>query len=122
VGVAAEAELAQVAEALRAYRFRFADEGRLQDAIEGALRASGFTLEREVRLDPANRIDFMVGRVGIEVKVAGSPSAVLRQLTRYAQSGQVDGLILVTNRARHAQPRRIGVTPVEVVSLMEAGL
>ncbi len=61
------------------------------------------SFDREARLDARSRIDFLVpdapGRVGIEVKVAGTPDNVRRQLTRYAP--HVDALLLVTTRVRH---------------------
>ena len=39
--------------------------------------------------------------VGIECKVAGTPSAVARQVERYLALPQIDALVLVSNRHRH---------------------
>jgi hypothetical protein len=52
------------------------------------------------RIKAAERIDFMVGRVGIELKVDGGNAEVLRQLDRYAASPDVDALVLITSRRR----------------------
>ncbi len=113
------AEQAEViASFLAAHRFRYRNEGQLHDAIAGALEAGAISAEPEVQLTPHERIDFMAGRIGIEVKVAGTPAAVTRQLRRYADSPDVDALVLVTNRARHLRvAREIGGKPVRVVCL-----
>lgn len=111
-----------VAAALRRYRFRFADEDRLQVLLGQALAAEGLPVEREVRLDPRNRIDFLVGGVGVEAKVAGSAADVRRQLDRYARFDRVDGLVLVTTKAAHRFPSEVRGKPLEVVSLVLAGL
>jgi hypothetical protein len=53
------------------------------------------------------------------VKVDGSARSVLRQLRRYAKSGLLVGLVLVTNRARHQFPEEIEGIPLTVVGLYE---
>jgi hypothetical protein len=110
---------ATVAETLRGYRFRYANEDDLQQAVQDALARSGVAAEREARLDGRSRVDLLAGRVAIEVKVAGSATDLLRQLTRYARSPLIDGIVVVTNRARHLRiPDEIEGKPVEVVSLL----
>lgn len=119
----AEVTAAFVAETLRRYRFRhFAHEDDLQDAIAHVLRGAGFPVLREARLDNHSRVDLLVARIVVEVKVAGAASAVRRQLERYAASERVDGLVLVTTRARHVYPATIGDKPLEIVSLLLGGL
>jgi hypothetical protein len=111
-------ELGRVAAAIAANRYRYPAEVGLQDAIEVVLADAGIPAEREPRLTAADRIDFLAGRVGIEVKIAGRPADVERQLRRYAASPDVDALVLVTTRARHrAMPAVIGGKPVRVVWL-----
>lgn len=73
----------------------------LQDTLAFALARDGITFEREVRLTPEDRIDFLVGGVGIELKIDGSGHRLLRQLSRYARSPRVERLIVVTTRAHH---------------------
>lgn len=89
----------------------FTAEADLQLALAARLEAeaqlghpiAGYT--REVSLDQHNRIDFVVNvesiRVGVEVKIGGSLSSVLRQLTRYADFPEIDELLLITTRSRH---------------------
>jgi hypothetical protein len=107
-----------IASVLRGYRFRYADEERLQEGIAAALVSAGFSVEREVRLDRYCRIDLLVGRVGIEVKVAGREDEVQRQAGRYLQSDLIDGLVLVSSKVRHVRvAKELNGKPVEVVSL-----
>ena len=73
----------------------------MQVAIAEHLDRHGFAPRREVILTDADRIDILVGRTGIEVKIAGAPLAVARQLQRYAHSPDIDVLILATTRASH---------------------
>lgn len=113
VGIRTGSELATL---LSGYRFTFKDEAGLQESIAAALETSGCAVEREVRLDAHSRIDILVGRVGIEVKVKGSPTEVTRQLQRYAHSDLVDEIVLVTHRSAHGGflPNEIGTKPVHV--------
>ena len=102
----------------------FADELRLQDAIERVLKGAEHAYEREVVLAPGDRIDFLVGNIGIEVKVEGSPTEVVRQLIRYADSPRVARLVLVTARARLAArvPASINGKPIATIATWRAGL
>lgn len=115
--------VAFIARVIRAHRFRYSSEEELQDGLAQALAAAGLPVEREVRLDSRNRIDIVVGRVGVEVKIDGSSSNVSRQCERYLQSDLLDGLVLVTSRVRHVH---VGLTPegkeFRVVTLAGAGL
>lgn len=105
-----------VTRVLQATRFRYPAEDQLQQGVAAALAAAGLPAEREVRLPGAGRIDVMSEQIGVEVKVAGQRTAVERQLRRYATSGMVDGLVLVTNRARHrAMPAELDGVPLRVV-------
>ena len=109
--------------AIERFRFRYSNEDELQEGLAAALESAGFDVEREVRLSARDRIDLLVGRVGIECKVAGKPDAVAAQCARYCESDRVDGVVLVTNRARHLQiAAAAGGKPVVVVPLLEAGL
>jgi hypothetical protein len=111
-----------VLNALRGYRFRYANEEQLQQGVETALRASGLPTQREVRLSARDRIDLLVGRVGIEVKVASNWETVLRQLRRYARSDLLDEIVLVTDRVRHGRiPLELDGKPVHVHCLAMNG-
>jgi hypothetical protein len=77
------------------------DEEELGNAVAQLLNAAGVAFEREVRLSPRDRIDFMVGSVGVELKVDGSLAQLIRQLDRYAQHERVSELVLVSTRRKH---------------------
>jgi hypothetical protein len=117
------AQVHAVADLVRGFRFHYGDEDQLQEGLASALQSRGLEVQREVRLTARDRIDLLVERVGVEVKVAGRPDGVVRQLRRYAASDQVDGLVLVTNRVRHlAVPDRLNDKPVVAVTLAGGGL
>lgn len=107
----------EIAGILRGYRFNYTSEDQLQQAIEAALVSEGLSVEREARIGSGCRIDLLVGNVGIEVKLHGSPANVERQVTRYLRSGMVDGVVLVTARVRHLR-----IPGVETVTLAGQGL
>lgn len=106
----------QVVAVVQAREWRYTNEDELQESLAATLCDLGFDAEREQTLGDAGTIDILIGRVGIEVKVGQSIATVIRQLARYAKSGLVDGLVLVTNRASHRRvPPSIGDVPVTVV-------
>lgn len=112
----------QIAKLINATGFRFVDERELQNGIEDrVLKLYEIPTKREVILNPKDRIDFLCGTVGIEVKIAGPVAAVTRQLFRYAESDRIDGLILVTTRSSHKLvPNEILSKPVFVVHLLNS--
>ena len=93
------------------------EEYDIHAAVAGALSAAGLEYEHEYRLGPRRRIDFRVGRVGIEVKKGRPASSELReQLRRYLESDALDAVVVVTQRVT-ALPATIGGKPVRLVSL-----
>jgi alkanesulfonate monooxygenase SsuD/methylene tetrahydromethanopterin reductase-like flavin-dependent oxidoreductase (luciferase family) len=107
-----------IAAALDGFRFVWRDEYELQDGIASVLSAAGWPVRREVPLAPRCRIDLLVDRVGVEVKVAGSPEVVARQLQRYARQGALTGLVLATTCPAHrALPERVGGLPLTLAYL-----
>ncbi len=89
----------QVEQAIKSKRIRFANEDELQRGVAICLEPFAPVI-REHRFDENSRIDFLLPelRIGVECKVAGSPTETLAQLLRYADREEVDGLILVTSR------------------------
>jgi hypothetical protein len=85
---------------LAGYRFRFASERELQDGVARVLEGAGFAHRREAPLGDAGTIDFLVGDVGVEIKIKGALAQVTRQLHRYAEEPSVRELLLVTGSAR----------------------
>lgn len=114
-----------VVKALKAYRFNYQNEKELQEGVEHVLMAHAIPFEREKILGGKfGTIDFLVdGRIGIEIKIKGSPSSVTRQLIRYFECGMVSELILVTGRSRLGKlPATILGKKLTVVSLWETFL
>jgi alkanesulfonate monooxygenase SsuD/methylene tetrahydromethanopterin reductase-like flavin-dependent oxidoreductase (luciferase family) len=114
------AVLDRLAAAIARYRLPVQDEAALQIALALVFDGEGFEglVEREHDLGPIGRIDFYLPAwsIGVEVKVEGSLSAVIRQLHRYAQSPAIAALVRVTTRARlGAVPEVLNSRPVRVV-------
>jgi len=108
----------RIVRAIRCHRYIFSTEMELQAGIERALMDEGIVAEREVLLSPTDRIDFMVGRVGIEVKIGGTYSALVRQIQRYAHVGQLCAIVVVTTKSRlRALPAEIASVPVYTIHL-----
>ena len=93
------------------------EEYDIHAAVAKALSDAGLEYEHEYRLGPRRRIDFRVGRVGIEVK-KGRPatSQLTEQLRRYLESDDLDAVIVVTQRVT-SLPRTLSGKPVYLVSL-----
>lgn len=80
----------------------YPQEPPLRDAIAKALTYAGVAFSREAKIGHQARADFLVGRIAVEVKIAGSLSEVTRQLFRYAEC-DIDGIVLVTTRVQLAR-------------------
>lgn len=102
-----ESQLDLIEELLRSYRFNFATEAELQSAVETILIENKFEFIREFNLTEKDRIDFLIGSVGLEIKIGFSYADVIRQLHRYAQSERIEALILLTSRLQHSMPLEI---------------
>ena len=93
------------------------EEYDIHAAVARALDAAGLEYEHEYRLGPRRRVDFRVGRVGIEVKKGRpAPSTLREQLERYLDADALDAMIVVAQRAT-ALPDAICGKPVRLVSL-----
>ena len=103
-------------------KFRFTDETSLQEKIGALLASKGIGHVREYRLSPKDRVDFMVGPIALEVKIASRSVEVERQLERYAQSPEVEELVLLTSRSAHRGgiPNTLNGKPVYVVYLLNS--
>ena len=113
-----EREIKAIVKALSAVRMPAQpEEYDIHTQIAGALAKSGIDFEHEFRLAPRCRIDFRVGRVGIEVKKGRPvPSELAKQLGRYLASEELDAAVVVMQRAVPL-PGVISGKPVRVVSL-----
>lgn len=112
----------RVIAALRGLRLHtVAREDVLYGVVELALVGEGLVFRPQVRLGPGARIDYVVeGDLGVEVKagpVAFAP--MVRQLERYAASGIIESLLLVTERGLPGLPERLLGKPVHQVALQQ---
>lgn len=112
---------AEVARAIEARPGRWADEEQLQEHLGRVLAPLGFA--REV-VAGADRFDFIADGLVVEVKVGGTPAAVIRQLLRYAERTDVSGLVLAATKATlgAATPGTLCGKPVAVARLWLWGL
>lgn len=102
------------------------DEKRLQEALLPVFEAQlgrTFDVVREYRIGPGSIIDFaFIGRdwvFGLEVKTrTRAKRAVLRQVDRYAQTGVLDHLFVLTATAL-GLPRQLAGISVDEISLGE---
>jgi hypothetical protein len=111
----------EIAAMLSRKRFTLATEKDVQAEIEAVLKSSVPEYRREVELDKKNEIDFMVGTVGIEVKIKGAKSAIYKQLERYAALDEITELIFVTSKTVGI-PATINNKSVYVVNMSKAWL
>jgi hypothetical protein len=122
--------VAQLIDRLRGYRLPVSSELRFQEGVAEVLTRLGEPYQPERQLFSAagvrlGRIDFYlpIRRVGLELKVKGSPSDVTRQLLRYTQSPAIDELALVTWRRELGRlPTTLGGKPLHVVACWKGGL
>ena len=111
-------QITEIIDALAAVRMPAQpEEYDIHAQVASALGAAGLSYEHEYKLGPRCRIDFRVGRVGIEVK-KGRPatSELTKQLRRYLASDALDAVIVVMQRVTRL-PATIGGKPVYIVSL-----
>lgn len=101
--------VSKVASVLGAYKYRGVDEPHMHMLIIRAFDINKVEYEHEAWLSGSERIDFLCGKVGVEVKVQGQPATVLSQLGRYAESGKLDVLMLAST-----QKRLLAVVPAEI--------
>lgn len=105
---------------LRALRLPLRDEKEAQAVLEGQLREAGFDFVREHRLSPGNIVDFYfpATKVGLEVKLKAPKREIFRQIKRYCEHDEVEGLILASGTFM-GLPGDIGGKPVWFVSLSQ---
>lgn len=114
-------DIAPLLALLARQRFRIDNEKLLQAQMATVLEASGVTFSAEHVLSPGNRIDFLIGDVGIEAKIKGQRRAILRQCERYASHDAIGALIVITNAAMGLPPE-INGKPIHVFNLGKAWL
>ncbi len=110
---------------LQSGRFDLSDEKACQAEIAAWLEQrlpDGVPVTREHRLSAGDIVDFLIDGVALEIKMHGAqPTAVLRQLARYAAHDAVRAVVLASNRAVRLPPE-INGKPIFNVSLGKAWL
>lgn len=85
--------------------------------VSAALTRAGIVHFHEYKLAPRCRIDFLAGRIGIEIKKGRPvPSKLKEQLARYLRSDELDAIIVVAQQAINL-PQTIVGKQVKQVSL-----
>lgn len=91
----------EIKKILKSYSFSFKDEYDLQDALEEIFITHNIEYEREKTLSKDSQIDFLLGNLGLEVKVKGSVDSVWKQTKKYLQ--YLDKILIVTSQSKHLQ-------------------
>ncbi len=93
-------------------------ENELHTHVQKALTDKGFQVEHEAIIAPRSRVDFLVGRIAIEIKRSRpNKTALLKQLNRYAQSSLVDAIFVITEKSL-SLPSTIMGKPILSLSLL----
>lgn len=102
-------------------RWPLTGEKALQAKVADEMALAGIAAEREVDLGNGDIIDFMIGEIGLELKIKGQRRAIYRQCERYCGHDRVATLVLATNAAM-GLPAWIAGKPVHVASLARGWL
>jgi len=103
---------------IQKYKINFTNEKELQQGIAGILDREDVSYGREVVLGAHDRIDFLVEGLGIEVKIGGSLSSLLRQLYQYAKHENIECLLVISSRKSLTRlPEEIRGKPIRVIDV-----
>ena len=102
-------------------RFLISNEKSVQSAIENVFKNSGIAYKREVTLNEDSIIDFMIGDVGIEVKIKGQKRAIYKQCLRYSEFEAIKSIILVTS-VNTGMPKQLNNKDVYILNISRAWL
>jgi hypothetical protein len=114
----------ELCRALYNAKYHYHNEKELQLGVRQVLDTLKLDYKSEAKIGPRDRIDFLVGDIGIECKSDDSSggtslAAVTRQLHRYAQSDKVKEVILLTTMSKHKNlPDVINQKPLYIVHLL----
>ena len=86
---------------LAAQPYAYRTEADLHREIAAVLCAADVPVRHEVSLGPGLRIDFVSRGIGVEIKTAGSPVDVSKQLRRYGTTYKLSALLLLTTCPSH---------------------
>lgn len=102
------------------YRYNnVATEKELQDDIAEAFLKNDIQFTREYQVNEESRPDFYINGIGVEIKIKGSASQLLRQIHRYLTAEKIEGMVVVTTRSVLADiPAEINGKPVRTIHLL----
>ena len=105
------------------HMFVISDEKAMQSEIEKIFTDAGVGFKREHYLDEDKKsiIDFLVGDIGVEVKVKCNKRAMYKQLLRYSTFDEVKEIILVTG-TNTGMPRELNGKPTYILNISRAWL
>jgi hypothetical protein len=112
----------QIQQLLERSRIGINTELEAQADIAAILQRAGLDVRAEVRLTQADRIDLLVGAVGIEVKIGGQKRRVYDQLSRYAVCPDIEALVLASSVSWRGGLGPIHGKPVFIASLSRGHL
>lgn len=102
---------------LNGWQFSVTREKETQDQIYELIKNEFYNVEKEYKLGRGSVIDFIInGEIGIEVKVKGSKTDILRQCKRYCSYDEIKCLVLITARSM-GFPEEINGKPCYYISL-----
>ena len=109
--------LNEIAAALKGLRIPpKAEEYEIHDAVAHELENAGLPYIHEFRIRPGCRIDFMCGRVGIEIKKSKPDKRSLAaQAARYLEDEALEALIVISPFSL-SLPSRINRKPVLTIA------
>lgn len=88
----------ELASIVSKHKFKYSDEKELQDGLELLFSKKDVPYRREVRLSRNDILDFVIDIdvcIGIEVKIAGSQNALLRQINRYLAHDEIKAIFVI---------------------------
>ncbi len=93
------------------------NEYDLHRLVMQSLAKKGIPCRHEAALAPGSRVDLLCGRIAVELKRGRVQKAALnRQLEKYAATGAVDGIVVVSEQ-HVSVPEKIGDVWIKAISL-----
>jgi len=95
----------QIIAVIKSVQLGYATEAELQTQLLDLLKGEQLDVVPEFRLSARDRVDFLVNlpqcKIALECKIKGAPTTVVAQLARYAESPEVNEIVLVTSVRKH---------------------
>lgn len=113
------ANIKEIKTILGSYRFPLSNEKILQREIAEVLTKNNIVFQKEASLQGSGIIDFLIGDIGIEIKIKGNALSIYKQLERYCEREEIKEIILVTNRTM-GLPNKINGKPAHIISIGKA--